>query len=90
MRLSADDISMFVDTASSITSFSLDGCDMEPSEREQGTRILAAALQRNTNIETLELGELEDIYAVPILRGLAIQCFFEDFDTERYEYEPFG
>ena len=43
---------------------------MEPAEREQGARDLAAALQRNTNIETLELEDLEDIYTVPILEGL--------------------
>ena len=64
------DISTFVDNASSITSFSLCNCDMEPAEREQGTRDLAAALQRNTNIETLELFRLDDIYTVPILERL--------------------
>ena len=60
----------FVDTASSITSFSLCSCDMEPVEREQGIRDLAAALQRTTNINTLEIGILDDIYAIPVLQGL--------------------
>ena len=64
------DISKFVDNASSITSFSLCNCDMDPAEREQGARSLAAAIQRNSNIEHLELNNLEDIYAVPILEGL--------------------
>ena len=64
------DISAFVDNASSIASFKLFDCDMEPAEREQGARDLAAALQRNTNIETLKLRSLEDIYAVPILESL--------------------
>ena len=48
-------ISSFVDNASSITSFRLYKCDMDPAERQQGARSLAAAIQRNTNIETLEL-----------------------------------
>ena len=59
------DISTFVDNASSITSFRLYKCD-----GEQGARSLAAALQRNKSIETLRLGRLEDIYAVPILEVL--------------------
>ena len=64
------DISMFVNAASSITSFCLVKCDMEPAERDQGARELAAALHRKTNIERLELFQLEDIYAIPILEGL--------------------
>ena len=40
---------------------------------------LAAALQRNKNIESLELSDLEDIYAIPIVRGLEIKCLSEDF-----------
>lgn len=65
------DLSTFVDTASSITLFDLFCCDMEPSlEREQGARDLAAALQRNTNIKTLRLGFMGDIYVIPILQSL--------------------
>jgi len=60
----------FVDTASSMTSFSLCCCVMEPVEREQGTRDLAVALQRTTNINTMEIVQLNDIYAIPILQGL--------------------
>ena len=66
------DISTFVNTASSVTSFSLNSCDMEPAEREQGTSDLVAALQRNTNIETLQLWKLDDLYAIPILEGLRL------------------
>ena len=69
LRLPAD-ISMFVDNASSITSIGFHDCVMEPNERERGARDLAAALQRNTNIQTLELNRLDDIYAIPILQGL--------------------
>ena len=64
------DISTFLDNASSITSFCLDTCNMDPAERQQGARDLAAALQRNTNIETLKLIRMEDIYIIPILEGL--------------------
>jgi len=64
------DVSTFVDTAASVTSFSLSNCDMEPAERERGTRDLAAALQHNTNIEHLDIDFLDDIYAIPILQGL--------------------
>jgi len=63
-------ISSFVDTASSITSFSICECDMDPAEREQGVRDLMAALQRNTNIERLELNNLNDICKILILEGL--------------------
>ena len=64
------DISTFVDNASSITSFSIHNCDMEPAERQQGARNLAAALQRNTNIQTLKLSRLDDIYTTTIFNSL--------------------
>jgi len=65
-------ISRFVDTASSIKAMVLLKCDiMAPSvEREQGAQDLAAALERNTNIEHLDIQFLDDIYAIPILQGL--------------------
>ena len=78
VRLSTD-ISTFVDNTSSITSFSLWGCDMESTEREQGARDLAAALQRNRNIETLRLCSLEDIYTIPILEGLRSNVSLKTF-----------
>ena len=61
------DISTFVDNASSITSFRLYNCDGEQGASASG---LAAALQRNTNIETLELARLADLYTIPIFEGL--------------------
>ena len=73
------EISAFVDNASSITSFSIYGCDMEDAERQQGARSLAAALQRNTNIKTLALSRLDDIYAVPILEGLRLNTAVKTF-----------
>ena len=72
VRLSTD-ISTFVDNASSITSFRLHIC-----VGEQGSsRDLAAALQRNRNIERLEL--VEDIYTIPILEGLRSNIFLKTF-----------
>jgi len=74
------DVSTFVDTASSITSFSLLNCKiMAPSsvEREQGFRDLAAALQRNTNIERLELGFMDDVCLSSILQGLQYNTFLK-------------
>ena len=63
-------ISTFLDTTSSITAFVLLKCDMEPVQQEQGARDLALALQRNTNIQTLELGLLEEVCMLSILQGL--------------------
>ena len=80
-RLPAD-VSTFLDNASSITSLKLYACDMEPGEREQGASSLAAALQRNTNIETLELNSLEDIYALPILESLRSNTSLKTFIWE--------
>ena len=74
LRLPAD-ISTFLDNASSITSFILWECDMEPA----GARDLAAALQRNTNIQTLIIYKLEDISAVPILEDLKFNTSVETF-----------
>ena len=64
------DVSTFLDTASSITIFGLHGCDMEPIERVQGARDIAAALQRNTNIKTLRLGKMGEDWLSSILQGL--------------------
>ena len=74
------DVSTFVNTASSITSFSItDDCDMEAVGRDRGARDLAAALQCNTNIKTLKISRLEDIYAVPILEGLGSNVSLKTF-----------
>jgi len=43
---------------------------MEPSERERGARNLAEALQRNSNIETLELRWIDSVNVAPILQSL--------------------
>jgi len=73
------EISTFVDNASAITSFKLHKCDMEPGEREQGVRSLAVAIQRNTNIERLELNNFEDSYTIPMLEGLRSNVSLKSF-----------
>ena len=73
------EISTLVDNTSSLTSFIISDCDMNPAERQQGARSLAVALQRNTNIETLELDGLEDVYAIPILEGLRSNTSLKTF-----------
>jgi len=75
-RLPAD-ISTFVDTASSVTLFSLNRCDVAPSEQEDRTRDLAAALQRNTNIKGLQLCFLDDVYMCSILQSLRANSTLE-------------
>ena len=72
-------ISTVMDNMSSVTSFSLYKCDMEPSEREQGAMELAAALQQNTSITNLRVDQLDDIYTVPILEGLQINTSVKTF-----------
>ena len=65
--LSAQDICSFLDTASHVTDFTVRGCYWP--EGAQGARDVAAALQRNTNIETLNLLDIRHSL-VPILEGL--------------------
>jgi len=74
------DISTFMDNMSSITSFSIWDCDIEAVEHDQGARRrLAAALQRTTNIETLELRILADTDAIPILQSLRSNAHLKTF-----------
>jgi len=76
------DLSIFVDTTSSITVLGLYYCDMEPSlEREQGARDLAAALQRNTNIQTLRFDFIDEPYFISsILHGLQSNISLKTLD----------
>jgi hypothetical protein len=50
---------------------------MEAHEQERGAQELAAALQRNTNILTLSLGDVEDVFLLPILSGLELNTHIE-------------
>ena len=67
LTLVAEDLCSFLDNAAQITDLNLRSCALH--EREQGAREVAAALQRNTNIVTLKLCQIEG-FVVPILEGL--------------------
>ena len=81
-----NDLSAFVDTATSITSLSFwnSNSSLEPFEREQGARDLAAAIQRNTNITTLKLGFMGDIYYIPILQSLQSNTYLKTLVFEAW------
>jgi len=57
-----------MDNVFSITKLCLQDCDIEPPGRD-----LAAALQRNTNIETLKTQQVGGHLHHSIVRGLEIQ-----------------
>ena len=65
--LAAEDLCSFLDTAVHVTDLTLD-CDLTGGE--QGARDVAAALQRNTNIETLKLRTGADHFLDTVLEGL--------------------
>ena len=81
------DVSTFVDTASSITTLVLKNCIMEAVEREQGARDLAAALQRNTNIKTLELVCLDAFYTTTILQSLRANTCLKSFEFYCHDFQ---
>ena len=74
LKLDAGVMAMFLYWAVSLRSLSLDRCEMDSSQRKQrhhqGARHLAAALQRNTNMENLNWANLKDGVLLPILRSL--------------------
>jgi len=63
---SGEIISLFLDTATCLTKFSLEDC----SVTSQGAGRIAASLQRNTNLQTLSLFNVEDSNLTLILQGL--------------------
>jgi hypothetical protein len=71
VRVSAASIASFLLAATSVTELVLLGIRMEANERERGARELAAALQCNTHVRTLVLGNVKDVELLPILSGLA-------------------
>ena len=70
LRISGDDIASFLDTASTLVEVHISTCELAPAGRRQGVGALAAALRRNTNIQTLALCNLDDVVFLPILQGL--------------------
>jgi hypothetical protein len=77
IRVSGESVASFLDAATSVTSFYLGGIRMEEHEQERGAHEIAAALQRSTNIRTLKLGHLSDIFLLPILSGLTTNTHVE-------------
>jgi len=70
LRISGDDIASFLDTAYTLVEVHICTCELAPAGRRQGVGALAAALQRNTNIQILALSKLDDAVFLPILHGL--------------------
>jgi hypothetical protein len=68
VRLSGDSMASFIDTATSVTDLQIKKCSMEPTG---GALAVAAALQRNTNIQRLKLSELDAADLIPIVSSLA-------------------
>jgi hypothetical protein len=66
VQLSGDSMASFIDNATSVTELILYGCGLEaPADA------LAAALERNTNIQRLELLSLDEMILIPLLNSLA-------------------
>ena len=63
---SGETISSFLDSAASLTKFELEDCIMTT----QGAGTVATALQRNTNLQTLNLRNLNESHLSPMLQGL--------------------
>jgi len=81
--LSAQDICTFLDTASHVTDFTVRRCYWP--EGAQGARDIAAALQRNTNIETLNLLDIRHSL-VPILEGLGSNACVQKLVMAHLDY----
>ena len=63
---SGETISSFLDSAASLTKFELEDCIMTT----QGAGTIAASLQRNTNLQTLNLCNLNESHLTLMLQGL--------------------
>jgi hypothetical protein len=83
IRVLGVSIASFLDAATFITRFHLLDVRMEAHEQERGAEEIAAALQRNTHIRTLSLGNLNDVYMLPILRGLTTNSHVNELDLTR-------
>jgi len=76
------DICAFLDAASSLKTFILRHCAFEPIEQYQGATNLGAALQRNGNIQSLELKALHDPYLPIIFRSLESNSTLRNLSLE--------
>ena len=67
---SGETISSFLDSPASLTKFELEDCIMTT----QGAGTIAAALQRNTNLQTLNLRNLNESHLTLMLQGLEMNA----------------
>jgi hypothetical protein len=68
LQLSGDSMASFLDTATSVTELNLYVCRVQgPAD----ALAIAAALQRNKNIQRLELRSLDEMLLIPLLNSLA-------------------
>jgi hypothetical protein len=70
LKLSGNSMASLLDTATSVTMLAIFCCYMEAPGSE-GEHAMVNALQRNTNIQRLQLMWINEIYLIPILRSLA-------------------
>jgi hypothetical protein len=80
VRVSAASIVSFLNLATSVTTFDLEGYIMETHEEDRGAHELATSLQRNTNIRTLKLGNLKDVCLLPILSSLTANVHVNELE----------
>jgi hypothetical protein len=81
LRLSGDSMASFLDRATSITTLKIWSCGMEAPD---DALAVAAAVQRNTNIQLLELGELDDASLILILSSLACNTSVRELRLTNY------
>jgi hypothetical protein len=67
IRLFGDTVASFLDNATFVTTLRLERCEMEGPA---GALAVADALQRNSNIQRLELIDVSGTYLIPIVNGL--------------------
>jgi hypothetical protein len=72
LQLSGDSMASFLDTATSVTELEIRICRLEVTE---DALAIAAALQRNRNIQELVLRVLDGVFVIPVLNSLASEQF---------------
>jgi hypothetical protein len=85
LRLSGDSMAAFLDAATSVTTLTMERCIIEAPGGALG---VAAALQRNTNIQQLKLDYLDETDLIPILTGLASNTTLQELQLGFLETRP--
>jgi hypothetical protein len=87
LQLSGASMAAYLDTAPSVTTLCIHGCGMEAPG---GVLAVADALQRNTNIQRLQLEWLDEMYLVPILNSLAFNTSLKELEFCFYFHLSLG